>query len=82
MSAKSVAQNLWSRKVKTHWHPHEGFFKLPAKKIARGLLHASDSPGQAVKRLSFFINRAGKNLHPEDRVRLHHAMRILESKMG
>jgi hypothetical protein len=79
--AKRVAKKLWSRKVKTHWHPPAGFFERPASAVARGLLRASKTPGQAVKRLTFYINRAGKNLSTADRARLHRAVRMIEAKL-
>lgn len=61
---------FWTRKVKTKWHPPEGFFTRTAEKIAKGLKAASDDLQTAMGRLNFYINRAGKNLPPEDRKKL------------
>lgn len=59
----------------------EGIFTWPAKEIAQGLkeavLASSDTKGtkfqSAMSMLNFYINRAGKNLNPEDKVRLEEA---------
>jgi uncharacterized protein YkwD len=69
----------WSSSVETHYHPPPGFFKRPAPEIARGLLRNSRDRTQAIRRLSFYRNRAGRNLSYEDRARLDHAMRILQA---
>lgn len=49
--------------VKAEWHPEEGLFthKDPHY-IADYLLKHSDDKGQAMKRLVFYMNRAGDNL--------------------
>ena len=63
----------WSGDVHEKWHPPEGFFKQSAEKIAHGLKSKSDSLKQAMSRLNFYINRAGKNLSAEDKKRLENA---------
>ena len=49
--------------VDTKWKPKDGIFlsKSP-KAIANYLINNSDSKGQAMKRLTFYMNRAGENL--------------------
>lgn len=69
--------NLWSREVKAKWHPEKGFFEQPAEKIAKGLKDASDSHAQAIDRLNFYINRAGKNLSIDDKDNLENAKKYL-----
>ena len=75
---KQIAEQLWSSRVKTHWHPKEGLFTLPAVKLARTLRASSTDSAQAIRRLSFYINRAGKNLSAGDRSRLYLAKVLLE----
>ena len=67
----------WSGKVETEWKPEEGFFTKPAKQIVKGLVAASKDLKQAMSRLNFYINRAGKNLSDEDKSRLEHAKELL-----
>jgi len=63
--------------VKTKWSPPEGFFKQDAGKIASGLMKESKDQAQAMERLNFYINRAGKNLSAEDKARLEDAKKKL-----
>lgn len=63
--------------VETKWEPKEGFFKQSAEKIAKGLKRASKDKRQATSRLTFYINRAGKNLSAKDKKRLENAKDIL-----
>ncbi len=78
-AAKALA-GLWSDDVKPKWHPPKGLFTKDAKTIARTLLRASSSEAQAASRLTFYMNRAGKNLKSKDRTRLSHALALIESK--
>ena len=49
--------------VETDWSPREGLFlEKDPKKIASYLLRHSKDKGQAMKRLTFYMNRAGDNL--------------------
>lgn len=73
ISMEAKKQKKWSGKVKTKWHPPEGFFEGSAKSIAIGLKKNSDNRGQATARLNFYINRAGKNLSKSDKARLEKA---------
>ncbi|HXE08973.1 MAG TPA: DUF3175 domain-containing protein [Acidobacteriaceae bacterium] len=74
----------WSSKVKTDsTKPAPGLFKKSAKTIAEGLDKKSVSPegtGQAMRMLSFYENRAGKNLPAERKRTLEHAKDILREK--
>jgi hypothetical protein len=73
MTKKQI--NKWSQKVtsKENYHTPEGLFKKAASVIANTLENESDSCAQAVERLNFYVNRAGKNLSKEDRARLEAA---------
>jgi len=79
---KKEGVNYWSQDVKTKWHPPEGFFEESATKIAEGLFEASDSEAQAMDRLNFFINRAGKNLKPEHKAELEKVKPLLHDLFG
>lgn len=48
--------------VEGKWDPPNGLFSQDnPRKIAQELLDASDSEGQAMKRLVFYMNRAGED---------------------
>lgn len=48
--------------IEGKWDPPEGLFaKNNPREIAQILLDASDSEGQAMKRLVFYMNRAGED---------------------
>jgi hypothetical protein len=66
--------------VKTHYHTPEGLFTKSAHEIAHVLKSGASDATQAIRRLSFYVNRAGKNLTSTAKRKLHHAMRILEGK--
>jgi len=76
----------WSAKVKTDsTKPGPGLFKKSAEKIAEELAKKSVSPdgrGQGMRMLSFYENRAGKNLSAERKRTLEHAKQILREKEG
>ena len=76
---KTVNEAMWSGSVVTKWHPPEGFFTKSASEIASGLKSSSDSLGQAMSRLDFYINRAGDNLSGKQKVELEKAKTILHS---
>jgi tRNA(adenine34) deaminase len=75
----------WSAKVKTDsTKPSAGLFKKSAKAIADELASKKDSPkgpGQGMQMLSFYKNRAGKNLSAERRRTLDHAKELLHDKV-
>lgn len=77
-AVEEMTEAMWSGKVKTKWSPPEGFFKQSADKIASGLKAASDSLGQAMSRLNFYINRAGGNLSDKEMGTLESAKKKLE----
>jgi tRNA(adenine34) deaminase len=76
----------WSAKVTTDsTKPGPGLFKESAKKIAEGLAKKNVSPkgpGQGMQMLSFYENRAGKNLSSERRQTLERAKDLLRKKEG
>jgi hypothetical protein len=76
----------WSGKVTTDsTKPGPGLFKESAKKIADDLVKKSVSPkgpGQAMQMLSFYENRAGKNLSEERRSALEEAKDLIREKEG
>lgn len=71
---------LWSHKVKTHYHTPEGLFTRSAEVIASTLKAEASDTAQAIRRLSFYINRAGRNLTTKTREKLHKAVQILEGR--
>ena len=75
--AKAMCEKRWSAQVQTKWNPPDGFFDRGAGQIAKGLVAASKDLSQAMSRLNFYINRAGKNLSREDLGRLERAKEIL-----
>jgi tRNA(adenine34) deaminase len=78
--------NRWSAKVTTDsTKPGPGLFKKSAKAIAEGLAKKSVSPkgpGQGMQMLSFYENRAGKNLSAERIHTLERAKELLRAKEG
>lgn len=77
-----IGEKMWSGKVETKWSPPAGFFKQSAPKIASGLKDASSDLKQAMSRLNFYINRAGKNLSDKDKKRLNNAKEKLRMLYG
>ena len=76
---KKEKRHLWSHKVKETPAALElpkGLFKRSPKEIAEGLKKTVMETGKgdefrsAMSMLDFYINRAGKNLSTEDKVRL------------
>jgi hypothetical protein len=60
-----LSEKKWSGAVKTKWSPPPGLFTKGKTQIARVLTQQSNSLKQAMSRLNFYINRAGKNLPPK-----------------
>jgi hypothetical protein len=60
----------WVQKVRIKWHPPQGFFKGSSSSIVRGLLANSKDKNQAMKRLTFYMNRAGKGLPKDELINL------------
>jgi tRNA(adenine34) deaminase len=76
----------WSAKVATDsTKPAPGLFKKSAKAIAEGMEKKSVSPkgpGQAMQMLSFYENRAGKNLSAERKKTLENAKELIREEEG
>lgn len=72
----------WSGDVKTDWSPPEGLFKTSAKNIAKVLKDNSSSYQEAMQRLTFYVNRAGKNLNASRRKELEKAKEELRKLYG
>jgi hypothetical protein len=74
----------WSRKIKTEsTFPPAGTFKKKAATVARTMASKKVSPkgiGSAIKMVQMFINRAGKNLEPDQKKELEKAKYILQRK--
>ena len=79
------AGKKWSGKVKTvSTYPPEGLFTKDAETIARTLASKKVSPkgpSSGMRMLSFFINRAGKNLTASRRAELRRAKELLSSRV-
>ncbi len=75
----------WSAKVTTDsTKPGPGLFKQSAKAIADGLAKKSvspEGPGQGMRMLNFYENRAGKNLSTERKRTLKTAKKLLHEKV-
>lgn len=74
---REISEAKWSGKVDTKWTPPEGLFTGSAKEIAAGLMKGAKDEAQAMARLNYYINRAGKKLAPADRKRIDTAKQIL-----
>jgi len=72
----------WSGTVETKWTPPAGTFTQSAAKIAGTLASASASLKQAMSRLTFYENRAGKNLSSKARKNLNKAKALLRKKFA
>jgi hypothetical protein len=79
------AGRKWSHEVTTDsTHPEEGLFKKDPETIARELASKKVSPkgpGSGMRMLTFFINRAGKNLNAADKTRLRKAKELLSERV-
>lgn len=81
----SHGKRKWSAGVNTEsTYPQEGLFKKDAATIARSLASKKVSPkgpSSGMRMLTFYVNRAGKNL-PKSRLRvLEHAKELLHKRM-
>ncbi len=63
------------------YKPPKGLFKEPGTQIAKQLLSDAKSPGQALQRLNFYINRAGSNLSDADIKKLNAAKKIINRQI-
>ena len=72
---------LWSGDVKTKKHPPEGLFsKGSATEIAAWLKKTHDDLKGAMGALTFYRNRAGKNLSDGQKAKLDHVKALLHAK--
>ena len=77
-----IDEAIWSGKVQAKWHPSKGLFTKSAESIATALKRASKNLKQAMSRLNFYKNRAGKNLTATDKSRLERAASLLRTKFA
>jgi hypothetical protein len=81
----AVATRKWSGKVKTvSTYPPEGLFTKDASTIARKLASKKVSPkgpGSGLRMLTFYINRAGKNLTASRKAELKRAKTMLSKRV-
>ena len=77
--------NRWSGSVKTvSTFPPRGLFTKDAETIARSLASKKVSPkgpGSGMRMLTFYMNRAGKNLSDERRRELERAKHLLSERV-
>lgn len=82
---KRKPANRWVARVKTDsTHPPAGLFKKDAATIARSLASKRVSPkgpGSGMRMLTYFINRAGRNLSPSRRTELQKAKALLSARI-
>lgn len=75
----------WSAKVNTNsTHPPEGLFNKDPETIARSLASKKVSPkgpASGMRMLSFYINRAGKNLSATRLAELDKAKELLHERV-
>src|SRR5580700_5906148 len=75
----------WSGKVKTvSTDPPQGLFTKDPATIARALASKKVSPkgpGSGMRMLTFFINRAGKNLSASRKAKLERAKELLSERV-
>ena len=83
--AKKSTAKKWSDKVKTtSTYPPEGLFSRSAETIVRALASKKVSPkgpGSGMRMLSFYINRAGKNLSAARKRELERAKELLAARV-
>lgn len=81
----SYGRRKWSAGVHTEsTYPQEGLFKKDAETIARSLASKRTSPkgpSSGMRMLTFYINRAGKNLSAGRRRVLEHAKELLHERI-
>jgi hypothetical protein len=84
--ANSGGKRKWSAAVNTEsTYPRAGLFSKDAKTIARELASKKVSPkgpSSGMRMLTFYINRAGKNLTPRRLKVLENAKQILHERIA
>ena len=82
----SGGRRKWSAAVDTDsTHPRSGLFNKDAKTIARELASKKVSPkgpSSGMRMLTFYINRAGKNLPPKRLKVLENAKELLHERIA
>lgn len=83
--SKSKSKRRWVAKVTTDsTHPPEGLFNKDAATIARTLASKKVSPkgaGSGMRMLTYFINRAGRNLPATRHSELEKAKKLLSQRI-
>lgn len=81
----SHGRRKWSAAVDTEsTYPEEGLFKKDAATIARSLASKKVSPkgpSSGMRMLTFYVNRAGKNLSARRRHELERAKELLHARI-
>jgi Protein of unknown function (DUF3175) len=84
--ANSGGKRKWSAAVNTEsTYPRSGLFNKDAKTIARELASKKVSPkgpSSGMRMLTFYINRAGKNLTPRRLKVLENAKQLLHERIA
>lgn len=82
---RAATRKRWVRTVNTDsTHPPRGLFKKSSQVIARTLASKKVSPkgpGSGQRMLTYYLNRAGKNLSPSRRKQLEHAKVLLSRRV-
>lgn len=82
---KPAPRRKWSAKVHTEsTYPPEGLFNKSAAVIARSLASPEVSPkgpGSGMRMLTFYINRAGRNLDAKHLAELKKAKELLHKRV-
>ncbi len=85
-SRKTKTPRRWSASVTTaSTYPPPGLFKKSAAAIARTLASKEVSPkgpGSGMRMLTFYINRAGRNLSASRRAELEKAKTLLSQRIA
>ena len=76
--ALELLEANWSADVKTKWEAPEGLFSTKAENIVKVLRANSKDDSQAMKRLVFYMNRAGENVR--NKLELNRAKEMLREK--
>ncbi len=81
----SHGRRKWSAAVQTEaTYPEQGLFKKDAATIARNLASKKVSPkgpSSGMRMLTFYVNRAGKNLSARRRHELERAKELLHARI-
>lgn len=82
LSLLSLFEEFWSQHVKSSWHPPKGLFASgDVDRIAKQAHKDSRSYKQAVSRINFYYNRAGKNI-PDGRTKAKAILKKIKSLYG